>query len=333
MIMKTLLNEKQYKVNLHAHTSISDGCLSPEEIKRYYMEQGYHAVAFTDHGVLVPHEHLTDAHFVALHGYEYAVMREKGGPCYHMNLIARTPSVRAQVMFCEDSLRGNAKNYVPSVSYVGKIETAEYSLAYINRLIDAAHRAGYLVQYNHPVWSLQSYPDYAGLEGIDLLEVFNTCCIRTTLPDRDDRVLQDMCLLGKFPMPTGGDDNHNSEPFDSPECDSFGAFTMLCADSLTYGGLIDALENGNGYASEGPIIRSLACHDGVLYGEVSPAVTVRIQGAGRRGTVLHAPAKDSLITHFRVPFDASFEYLRLTVEDASGKRAYTRAYKMEEVLS
>ena len=55
-----------YKANLHVHTTVSDGEITPEEIKRIYMEQGYSVVAFTDHEVMVPHPELTDESFVAI---------------------------------------------------------------------------------------------------------------------------------------------------------------------------------------------------------------------------------------------------------------------------
>ena len=32
---------KFYKANLHCHSNISDGALSPEELKKIYMEKGY----------------------------------------------------------------------------------------------------------------------------------------------------------------------------------------------------------------------------------------------------------------------------------------------------
>ena len=38
-----------YKANLHCHTTIFDGKLTPEETKRVYQEQGYSIIAFTDH--------------------------------------------------------------------------------------------------------------------------------------------------------------------------------------------------------------------------------------------------------------------------------------------
>lgn len=48
-----------YKANLHCHTVISDGKLTPEEVKKAYMEQGYSVVAYTDHRNYQWHKELT----------------------------------------------------------------------------------------------------------------------------------------------------------------------------------------------------------------------------------------------------------------------------------
>ena len=42
-------DKKQYRANLHAHSTLSDGKLSPEELKRAYRAQGYSILAITDH--------------------------------------------------------------------------------------------------------------------------------------------------------------------------------------------------------------------------------------------------------------------------------------------
>ncbi|MCS7003617.1 MAG: PHP domain-containing protein, partial [Dehalococcoidia bacterium] len=45
------------KVALHTHTRRSDGQMSPNEVLRYHHEQGFDAVAITDHDlVLTPEE-------------------------------------------------------------------------------------------------------------------------------------------------------------------------------------------------------------------------------------------------------------------------------------
>ena len=95
-----------YKVNLHCHSTISDGKLTPYEVKQAYLEKGYSAVAFTDHDVLVCHNDLTDDKFVALNGYEveiekpidgvYPYNREK---CCHLCYVALSPKTTRQVCF------------------------------------------------------------------------------------------------------------------------------------------------------------------------------------------------------------------------------------------
>ena len=55
-----------YKANMHAHTNISDGNMSPEEVKQCFLKMGYSIVAYTEHEVLVPHNDLTDDNVLAI---------------------------------------------------------------------------------------------------------------------------------------------------------------------------------------------------------------------------------------------------------------------------
>ncbi len=62
-----------YKANLHCHSTISDGVMTPEELKKNYKSRGYSILAYTDHEVLVPHNELNDEDFLTLPGYEVQV--------------------------------------------------------------------------------------------------------------------------------------------------------------------------------------------------------------------------------------------------------------------
>lgn len=53
-----------------------------------------------------------------------------------------------------------------------------------------------------------------------------------------------MLRMGKRPYVHGAEDNHNHQPFGSPLCDSFGAWTMLLSEELSYPSVIRALEGG-----------------------------------------------------------------------------------------
>ena len=66
-----------YKASLHTHTTISDGRIEPEQVKKMYKDKGYSIVAFTDHEVLVSHRELSDDNFLALTAYEIGI-NERG---------------------------------------------------------------------------------------------------------------------------------------------------------------------------------------------------------------------------------------------------------------
>ena len=38
-----------HKANLHCHSTVSDGALTPEALKELYTKNGYSVIAFTDH--------------------------------------------------------------------------------------------------------------------------------------------------------------------------------------------------------------------------------------------------------------------------------------------
>ena len=89
-----------YKANLHCHTTVSDGHLTPEQVKAAYRAKGYSIIAYTDHNILIPHDDLNDENFLALNGYEINVNQE-GSPrqrkTCHMCLVALDPDNLTQV--------------------------------------------------------------------------------------------------------------------------------------------------------------------------------------------------------------------------------------------
>ena len=87
-----------YKANLHCHTTLSDGRLTPQQVKAHYLEHGYSVVAFTDHNVLIDHSDLNDSRFLALTGIEvdtdsfvYGKKHEFNQTC-HLCAILRDPA-------------------------------------------------------------------------------------------------------------------------------------------------------------------------------------------------------------------------------------------------
>ena len=328
-----------YKANLHCHTVISDGKKTPEEIKAMYKKEGYDAVAFTDHEALILHDDLTDASFVALNGYETAIKETNGvstgtNPMmkvHHICLIKRRPADNTQVCFYPENFTpGNCKSYIPFVRYTGDDCEYAFTADFVAHLVDEAHENGFLVHYNHPRWSLMDAHDLLALP-FDGLEICNTGC--RYHGDYNADVYEDYLRAGGSLAPyiLGADDNHNGG-YESALSDSFGAFTMIAAEGLTYEALADAIAEGNLYASTGPKILSAFVEDGTLIVHTSPAAHILLHGEGRKLYAAHGEGGYIDKAAFPIKEERLGRYFRLEVIDAKGEHAYTHAYRTEDFI-
>ncbi len=310
-----------YKANLHCHTTISDGAMTPTEIKAAYLAAGYAAVAFTDHEVLLPHAELTDDHFIALHGFETAVKARPGEhtgnfqPVYHLNLIARAQDNIIQPFIYPGNMTpGNCRQYFPQVSYREEL-VYEYSVDGVNDLIRRGREAGFFVTLNHPAWSMVAPAEYLALNGLDGIEVLNTDCFAhgdcTGLP------LGEFLRCGKSPVPIGGDDNHNRHGLDG----SFGAFTMIAAREFSYAGLTEALANGWCYASSGPLIYDIWQEEEKIGLSCSPSSTIYLLSEGRYVVANHGTDIEEAV--FSIKPEKMGSFVRFVVVDAAGQHAFS----------
>ena len=48
-------NQRFYKANMHCHSNLSDGVLTPQELKDMYKSKGYSILAITDHDSIRKH--------------------------------------------------------------------------------------------------------------------------------------------------------------------------------------------------------------------------------------------------------------------------------------
>ena len=334
-----LLPEKGnfYKANMHMHSTVSDGKLSPEEIKRAYMEKGYSIVAYTDHEVLVPHTELSDKDFLAITAAELAfnLYHVDGGypyvKTYHLNFYSKTPDKWVLPIWDPDLLLDCVKDKIPEVQKSVKYKR-EYGIEKVNEAIATAKADGFFVGYNHPTWSLQDYTDYANLQGIWGIECHNTASLRVGLVETD-RPWNDLLANGNMLFPLAADDAHTAE-------DCFGGWITVKAENLEYTTVIDALERGDFYASTGPEIFELSIEDGIVHVRCSPVREIRWSTECRFAG--NEMAKDGLMTEadldirlylqhktYTSPFRKPF--VRFTLVDENGRLAYTRAYSLEEL--
>ena len=328
--------EKYFKTNLHTHTNISDGKDAPEVVIADYKNHGYNILCLSDHNVPADHSDKTTEDFLLLTGLEVNInqpgWKETKGyivKTYHLNLIAKDPKNLWTPLTFSVSGRETAEIYRPFATEEDMPRV--YDVDAINNIIAKANEKGFLVIYNHPVWSGQTYPDYAPLKGLWGMELTNYSSVLAGYNEHNHMVYQDMLELGNDLMPTGADDAHSAKS-------RFGGWTMIGAEKLEYNSVIEAMEKGDLYMSCGPEIHELSVEDGILKFRCSPASYAIVETHARIAKRITAPEGQPLtqseydLTKFlerSAGDDRAF--LRLTVFGADNTYAATRAYRMEEL--
>ena len=327
-----------YKANLHCHTTVSDGRLSPEEVKRAYMAHGYSIVAYTDHDVMIDHSELAEDGFLPLRGYEMEINESahtgsllRHLKTCHMCLIALDPDVTRQVCWHREKyVPRQAAAFRDKVDFDRRLPDYEriYTCAGISDMMQKGRAGGFFVTYNHPAWSREGAAEYLGYSGMHAMEICNWSGLAAGHEDYAPYIYDDMLRHGKRIYCISADDNHNnkSDPYE----DSFGGFTMVKAERLEYRTIAKALLDGHFYASQGPEIHELYVEDGRVHITCSPARQISIAtGARCNESVWERDGK--LLTGASFQLLPDCDYFRLTVTDAEGRHANTNAYFMDSL--
>lgn len=330
-----------FKVNMHCHTVLSDGAQTPEQIKEYYKEKGYSAVAFTEHEMMLDHSDLTDDGFVAITSYEYGFGMSAENPFpklysggvkhrshtekVHLNLYSKDPHDTRMVCYNPVNLWGNSAKFRDTAKYVGEADfKREFTVECMNEVIRAAKERDMLVIYNHPNWSLNTNRLYCALENLDGLEIQNGDAGGDSDMEDVPHVYQEMAREGRRLFCVGGDDNHSFEG-------SFLAWTMVKAKRLSYEDLIDGLEKGNCYSSSGPEIYELFVEDGRVTVKTSEAVGIYLHTAGRRTDHVSVRRVGRTVREATFALEPTDVMFRIAVRDKDGNHAYTKYYYLDEL--
>ena len=325
--------KKQFKANLHSHSTLSDGSLSPEELKRVYKENGYSILAITDHDYPCDHSELNEDDFLMLTGYEATVRVSPDNkydiyaPEIHINLFAREADNITLIDYAPNHCKYLLKNgeYFKTVPQISTGGTRVYGADYVNKFVAAAKEAGYICSHNHPTWSLEEDETVYKYRGFFSMEICNYIS-----REYNAALYEKVLRRGTRIFCHGSDDNHNRTPLYSRYSDSFGSFTVIEANSLDYGEVFTALENGDFYASRGPVIYELKLEGETAHLKTSPADRICMHfGAKHMGLVYDETGEGLTEVSFEIPKDAPF--VRFSVWDKQEKSADTRAYFRDEL--
>ncbi len=321
-----------YKGNMHCHSTLSDGCLTPQELKDNYKSRGYSFLAITDHEFLNNNSYLDDKDFITITSCEIAIkefpnkstLKNYDMKVCHLNFYAKEQNNDYNFFYnCVadhfSSPEQKAKLNKPSV----ELERV-YGADGINELIKSANENGFFVAYNHPRWSLENYREYSKYEGLWGVEIFNTSCNKAGIYEYNLNVHDDFLRDGKRIFVSSGDDNHNYKD------DSFGTAVMVEAEYLEYSQIIDSLLNGNFYTTTGPVIEKISKNGDNVTVVCSNARNICYSTHGRRAMSITASDGEYLNS-------ATFEiketdiYFRISVVDEYGRRADSQAYFLDEI--
>ncbi|MBR2411080.1 MAG: PHP domain-containing protein [Clostridia bacterium] len=322
-----------YKANLHSHSTVSDGELTPEEMKQLYRSRGYSILCCTDHEMMVPHHELTEPDFLMLTGFEIGfdemcedflearvcdlcvIALDKNNitqPCFHRTKY-HNPERNGEIVF--DGNEGDFER--------------EYKAECINEAIRICREKGFFVTYNHPTWSLEHYEEYIKYTGMNAMEICNFSSFIDGYDEYNSKAYDDLLRKGERIFCIAADDNHNRRDPESRMWDSFGAFTMIKAKELTYESVAEALIKGNFYSSQGPEIYGLWLEDDMLHVVCSPADKV-VCTVNKRRCMSRYNEQTGEITQAVFELKKSDGYFRVTVIDKNGLKADTNAYFTDE---
>lgn len=323
---------KYFKANLHTHTRISDGVLTPEEMIGMYRERGYDILCITDHNVIADHQQNNSEDFLLLTGTEINLNNLGDHPkyrkTYHILFISKDPHSLWQPVQ-PPRMRPFAAPYEDLVQ--AEPMACGYDINNVNAMIARAKEKGFLAAYCHPEWSGQTYPDYAGLEGVWAMEIRNNDCTTLGMDLNNNWVYQSMLEQGKNVFPLGNDDAHMPEHVG-------GAWIRVGAEKLEYGCVMEALERGDFYASCGPEIHSLTLEDDIVKITCSGASRIVLHTQCRVNLNLQPEAGQMLeggefdLSQWReISQNDPKAFFRLMVYGPDGTFAATRAYWLRDL--
>lgn len=198
-----------------------------------------------------------------------------------------------------------------------------YSAESINEMVRVANEQGFFVAYNHPRWSNENYAQYSQYEGLWGVEVYNTACCFSGLHEYNIHIVEELVNDGKHVYISCGDDNHTEDI-------SGVAFVMVNAPSLTYENIVNALVNGDFYASTGPLFHSLVVEETTVRVICSDVRQISFSTHGRRSAAVRAAA-DKTVCSAEFELQPNDGYFRIELEDSCGRRAYSQIYYLKDL--
>lgn len=298
-----------WRGNIHTHSTLSDGLLSPDKVIDAYRTEGYDFMMLSDHFVdvfdwpMADTRSLRSENFTTIIGAELHAPKTSAGELWH--IVAA----------------GLPLDFAPC----GETETGP-------EIAQRAADAGAFVGIAHPAWSQLTLVDGHTIVAAHAVEIYNHGCAVEN--DRGDgwHLLDQMLNDGKRLTAFATDDAH----FASHDRDAFGGWVHVKAQSLDPQDLLEALKAGHYYSSQGPQILSCSISGTQLSIECSPVDMICVAGGNsrtskQRGRSITEATLDLKKLRVGWLLPEPSPWLRVTVIDAAGKCAWTNPIWLDEL--
>ena len=276
----------RYKVNLHTHTTISDGRLSPAEAAATYKAMGYDAIAITDHWKFYESKKLENLCIIS--GCEYNV-GTADTTCGVFHIVGL--GMKSEPVFQSD--RSTPQG-----------------------VIHAIHACGGLAVLAHPAWSL-NVPDKA-LKNLnyDATEIYNAVSnVAQSCRPYSGYFVDLMANQGIYYPLIAADDAHYHRGIDNGK-----AYIMVKADELSPDSILAAIKRRDFYATQGPEVH-LRRQGNKFIVDCSPSsiISFMSNSAWSNKRIFRGEG----LTHAEYIPEGFEKWIRVEITDAEGKQAWT----------
>ncbi|HXY85503.1 MAG TPA: CehA/McbA family metallohydrolase [Gaiellaceae bacterium] len=287
------------KCALHAHTTRSDGDLTPEELVDLYARAGFDVLAITDHWLRT--EASSTERLLVIPSSELSCLLPDGG---HGHLLGIGIDV-------------------DPMEFVRTRPDLAAASAWV------AGRGG-VAFLAHPYWTGAAAGGLELCDGLAGIEVYNAGCELETGRGLSTVHWDELLARGSRCYGIAADDCHRGE------VDSRFAWVWARVREHSQAAVLEALATGSFYSSTGPTIEALTVEDGTIEVRCSPCARVTLCTEAQRGASVGAGATgyrfrgEALsetdageLTRVRLQRPRVASFGRVELVDACGRKAWT----------
>ena len=308
------MNSKNWlKGNLHTHTTNSDGDDSPEHVAEWYHEHGYDWLCLSDH------DHIT-------------ILEGSAAEMAKWPLLVRGEEVTSRNSSGPVHVNGYGVTELVIASDSTDIVTA------MRENVEGIIAAGGMASINHPNyrWSFDNQ-EMMQVEGYQFMEIFNGHPVSHNNGGGGSAstlgIWDSLLSAGRRVWGIAVDDAHNYVDEFAPNLSNPGrGWVQVKAASLSQQDILDAMAEGDFYASTGVIIGDMSTGTREIKIEIDPETYT--DGTEAKYSTMFTGANGRLL-YESISNSPSYKptrldgYVRATVYSSKGTRAWTQPVYMD----